>query len=60
MIIDENQLSSADNILSTTKFKTSKQQNQLPPSPITIDQNGYCCKLAPISALGNTVKAVPL
>ena len=44
-IIDENQLSSAHNILSTTKLK-GKQHKQ---PATTIDQNGYCGKLAPIS-----------
>ena len=38
MIIDENQLSPAHNILSTTKNK--KQNNKNNP-PITIDQNSF-------------------
>ena len=47
MIIDENQLSSAHNISNTTTFETTNKQ-----PPTTIDQNGYCYKLAPISAWG--------
>ena len=46
MTIDENQLSSANNILVQPN---SKQEQQKQP-PTTIDQNGYCWKLAPISA----------
>ena len=46
-IIDGNQLSSTHNILSTTKLK-QKQQKQT--SLTTIEQNGYCWKLAPIPA----------
>ena len=41
----ETELSSAHNILSTTKLKF-KKKNTL----TKIDQNGYCWKLAPISA----------
>ena len=46
MIIDENQLSYAHNILSTTKLEIQIKNNN---PPTTIDQNGYCCKLAPIT-----------
>ena len=38
MIIDENQLSSTHNILSTTKVKTKTTKTP----PTTIDQQGYC------------------
>ena len=38
-MIDENQLSSAHIILSTTKLKI---QNNKDNPPTTIDQNGYC------------------
>ena len=48
MIINENQLSPAHNLLSRTKIKINTKNNL----PTTIDQNGYCWKLAPISAWG--------
>ena len=50
MIIDEKQLSSAHNILSIIKLKIHNNKNNPSPLPTTIDQNGYCWKLAPISA----------
>ena len=55
MIIDENQLSLAHNILSATKVKISNNKNN---PPTTIDQNSFCCKLAPISVYG-VVKLLP-
>ena len=42
VIIDENQLSSAHNILSTTKLKSTQQANNKKETPTTIDPNGYC------------------
>ena len=39
MVIDENQLSSAQNILSTTKLNTQNNKSNL---HTTIDLNGYC------------------
>ena len=51
MIIDENHLSPAHNILSTTKLEISNKKTT-PPPHTTIDQNGYYCNLAPISAYG--------
>ena len=47
MIIDENQLSPAYNILSTTKLVIQNNKNN---SGTTIDQKGYCAKAAPILA----------
>ena len=47
-IIDFHQLSSAHDILSTTKLKKTKTTKTTPPT--TIDHNCYCCKLSPISA----------
>ena len=47
VIIDENQLSSTHNILSTTKLKIKKNKNKPPPPSAVVDQ-----KLAPISAQG--------
>ena len=43
-MIDENELSSAPNILSTTKLKQSKLEiKNIKNNPLaTIDQNGYC------------------
>ena len=45
-IIDENQLSSPLNIWNMTTLVITKNN----PSPTTMYQNSYCCKLAPISA----------